>query len=187
MILARLEDKEVLQEALFNLYWKAWNMKHTVVLFIVVGLAVLVFVGAYRVLSRKNPAQSGDGKVAQTSVEKGFRITEPKDGDAVPVSATIRGVTDDPDAKIWVVVFPVGLLAPGTIKYWVQVQAVVNKEDGTWSCSPVFFGEAGKHEDKLFEFRAVANPESTLRPGDILAKYPKAEKQTTTVSVKGGP
>jgi len=100
--------------------------------------------------------------------------------------AIVQGVTDNRDAKIWVVVFPVGLLAVGTKKYWVQDQAKVNKEDGTWSCA-AYFGEPGKHVGKLLEFRAVANPESKLQTGDVLADYPKAERQSNIVSVTRGP
>ena len=136
---------------------------------------------------KEAPSLNAKSASGQVPVDEGFRIADPKNGDEVPVSATVRGVTDDPNDDIWVVVFPIGLLAPGTIKYWVQVQAVVNKEDGTWSCSPVFFGEPGKHEGKRFEFRAVANPESALQPGDMLGEYPKAERQTSIVSVIGGP
>jgi hypothetical protein len=151
----------------------------------VLGLAILLL--WLTTCGKELSSVKGKAGDTQAPAEEGFRITEPKGGDEVPVSATIRGVTDNPDDKIWVVVFPVGLLAPGTTRYWVQVQAIVNKQDGTWSCSPVFFGEPGKHDGKLFEFRAVANPKSALQPGDILPEYPEAEKQTKNVSVKGGP
>ncbi|MBU0458918.1 hypothetical protein KKF03_05770 [Patescibacteria group bacterium] len=110
--------------------------------------------------------------------EESVRITEPKDGDSVPVGPFVKGIVSDPQVKkVWVIVHPMEVA-----DCWVQQSANV-KEDRTWKVK-VAIGRPGRKDvGKQFEIMAVVNPESKLRVGDILPGWPEAQWTSQVIEV----
>lgn len=95
----------------------------------------------------------------------------PASGEALAVGERplVRGTCSDPQATVWVVVHP---LEVGD--FWVQPR-VTTGSSGTWEVM-IYIGRPGSVDvTKPFEVRAVANPRSSLKEGDVLSNWPGAQ------------
>ncbi len=127
-----------------------------------------VLVGAIILISIANWARADEIKIA---------ITTPKDGDKVLRRPLVEGTVSDPNATVAVIVHPLEIS-----DYWVQ-PAVSVRNNGSWKVM-IYIGRPGSTDiDKTFEIKAVANPNSTLREGEVLSSWPKAEAISDLIEV----
>lgn len=103
-------------------------------------------------------------------------ITSPRDGASVSEKQVIKGKVSNPDAEVWVIIHP---MIAG-LGYWVQPSVTVD-ENGNWEVE-AYIGVSGD-SGKQFQIRAVANPKKRIKEGDILQKWPKAERRSKVIKV----
>lgn len=97
-----------------------------------------------------------------------LEITSPADGSSVGQRPIIQGNVTDPTASVWVVVHPLEVS-----DYWVQPRVTV-RDSGSWKVQ-IHIGRPGPVDvGKLFEVRAVADPDVDLREGKVLDHWPNA-------------
>jgi hypothetical protein len=80
----------------------------------------------------------------------------------------VEGTVSDPNALVWVIIHSLEVS-----DYWVQPRITV-RDSGSWRVQ-VHLGRPGPIDvGKLFEVRAVANPDVGLREGEVLDAWPNA-------------
>ncbi len=110
---------------------------------------------------------------AQLKVE----ITAPADKASAPLRPIVEGKVSDPSATIWVVVHPLE-----DSDYWVQPLVRV-RANGSWKVQ-IHMGRPGSLDvGKIFEIRAVVNPEGELVEGKVLPNWPKARALSDVIEV----
>jgi hypothetical protein len=116
---------------------------------------------------------AGVAAASELSVE----ITAPLDKSSVPQRPMIEGRVSDVNVKVWVVVHPLEVT-----DYWVQPRPTV-RSDGWWKAQ-IHVGRPGDVDaGKLFEIRAVANPERELEEGNVLSDWPKGGAISAVIEV----
>jgi hypothetical protein len=110
--------------------------------------------------------------IPPASITTGVTITYPGNNSVVGSKVIARGTANDGNATVWVIVHP--MLTDG---YWVQSQSAVGR-DHTWATRACF----GASDD--FQMIAVLDPIEELRPGLVLADWPKAKARSQIVMVK---
>ena len=104
-------------------------------------------------------------------------IKSPKDGDKVLNRPLVTGTVSDPNAAVWVIVHPLEVS-----DYWVQ-PAVSVRSNGSWKVM-IYIGRPGSTDiNKTFEIKAVVNPHSTLREGQVLSNWPEAKTTSELIEV----
>jgi hypothetical protein len=69
-----------------------------------------------------------------------------------------------------------------TSQYWVQPSVSV-KTNGSWKVM-IFIGRPGDVDvGKHFEVMAVANPVNSLKEGDVLEDWPKAQHKSGAIEI----
>ena len=120
---------------------------------------------------RRTLALAAVGVVLSTIASAGdvnVAISSPTDGSPVGQRPIVEGTVSDPTASVWVVVHPLEVS-----DYWVQPRITV-RDSGSWKVQ-IHIGRPGSLDvGKLFEVRAVANPDVDLREGRVLDGWPKA-------------
>jgi hypothetical protein len=105
--------------------------------------------------------------------------SEPQPNATVEQRDTVSGSVSDPQAKVWVVVHPIG-----TSEFWVQPPVTLNT-DGTWSVLAYFGREGLLDRGNLYEIRAFVNPSESLESGERRSwPLAAAESQSITVTRK---
>jgi len=108
-------------------------------------------------------------------------ITAPHDNAEVDRPAKTQGTVARPDAQVYIIVHPVGVP-----EYWVQPKAFVHK-DGKWTAM-VYLGRPDtSNPDKQYELMAIADPENSIKAGDMLKKWPGSKWRSHIVRVKRKP
>ena len=104
-------------------------------------------------------------------------ISSPPDGSTVDRRPIVEGTVSDPTASVWVVVHPLEVS-----DYWVQPRINV-RDSGSWKVQ-IHIGRSGSIDvGKLFEIRAVANPDVVLHEGKVLDGWPKAAAISNMIEI----
>ncbi len=103
-------------------------------------------------------------------------ITEPQPNGTVKRRDTVSGSVSDSQAKVWVVIHPIG-----TDGFWVQPPATLNP-NGTWSVLAYFGREGFIDSGNLYEIRAFVTPSEPLQSGKR-RNWPAAAAQSETIEI----
>ncbi len=129
---------------------------------------------------RRMLALAAVGVVLSTIASAGevnVAISSPTDGSPVGQRPIVKGTVSDPNASVWVVVHPLEVS-----DYWVQPRITV-RDSGSWKVQ-IHIGRPGSVDvGKLFEVRAVANPEVELREAKVLGGWPRAAAISNVIEV----
>ncbi len=118
-----------------------------------------------------------EGKEYGTVHKYEVEITSPPNGAKVRERPLVAGRVVEPSARISLVVHPVE-----TEDYWVQPK-VDMLTPTTWQVR-IHIGRSGAVDlGKEFEIRAIGNPKSELKEGDIIDSWPEGEWQSPVVNV----
>jgi len=135
-----------------------------------------IFILALIWSSEPNAGAVGGEEVGTVHKYK-VEITSPANGAKVKALPLVEGRVVEPSAKITLVVHPVE-----TGDYWVQPK-VNMLTPTTWQVR-IHIGRPGTIDlGKEFEIRAVGNPGSDLKEGDIINSWPEGEWQSPIVNV----
>ena len=98
-------------------------------------------------------------------------IMYPHDNAVVSSNILARGTARSTDTDVWIIVHPMA-----TDGYWVQSRSAVG-QDHSWVARACFGAS------DTFQVMAVVEPVEELRPGVVLANWPKAKARSQIVEV----
>lgn len=111
-----------------------------------------------------------------TAPSGSLQIAEPADGAQVGAEMPIQG-SASPEQKVWLIVHP-----QETSDYWVQPPAIAD-DAGAWKTA-IFVGRPGSADvGQRYEVRAVANPQTPLKEGQVLKTWPEAQATSSILKV----
>ncbi|MGB7414782.1 MAG: hypothetical protein WA902_11300 [Thermosynechococcaceae cyanobacterium] len=108
---------------------------------------------------------------------KQVQINEPNTGTKVGLELPVKGSSPVPGEKVWLIVHPTH-----TPDYWVQPPATSGSE-GEWE-TVIFIGREGTEDvGQSYDIKAVVNPKSSLKEGEVLKDWSDGEFTSTVTQV----
>ncbi|MGF1600828.1 MAG: hypothetical protein ACFCU8_02210 [Thermosynechococcaceae cyanobacterium] len=124
------------------------------------------------------PPSSATDTAASDTAESQVQINEPNTGTKVGLELPVKGTSPAPGEKVWLIVHPTH-----TADYWVQPPAASGGE-GEWE-TVIFIGREGTEDvGQSYDIKAVVNPKSPLKEGDVLKDWSEGEFTSTVTQVE---